>query len=383
LAGFGTVIHMSSWNGLDLADLTLTSPRLTLRPWRPDDAAEVHAAASADPWMREFLPIPDPYTRADALYFVTDLGHEGRFEGTGFGAAVVENATGRVAGGAGLRFPGGRHGHSHIGYSIYPWARGHGFAAEAADALARWGFEQGLRRIELHASVRNLASIKSILRAGFRFEGIERAEIDIRGRIEDGAQFARLAGDDGAPIAPVLAPLPAEGLSDGVITLRVTVGEDADALLEEHDDPASRGWAFAPEPAPRDAVLSLCAAAGLTWLVGSTGHLTIVDGASGRAAGSMRLRHSGPPGVAGIGYAVHPDFRGAGFTTRALRLLSAWAFSDGGFSRLELGVKAGNVASQRAALRAGFREETTIDARLRTPAGEFADEVRFALWAPG
>jgi RimJ/RimL family protein N-acetyltransferase len=59
-----------------------------------------------------------------------------------------------------------------------------------------------------------------------------------------------------------------------------------------------------------------------------------------------------------------------------------WAFDVAGFARLELGAKAWNVASQRAALRAGFEPDGVRAARLRNPDGSFSDEVRFALVNP-
>jgi len=96
----------------------------------------------------------------------------------------------------------------------------------------------------------------------------------------------------------------------------------------------------------------------------------------------VRLRSSGPPNVGGLGYAVHPRFRGRGFTSRALRLLSAWAFAEAGFDRLELGAKTDNVASQRAAEAAGFVREGVWRSRLRNPDGTFSDETRYALINP-
>ena len=46
--------------------------------------------------MSQFLALPEPYTRRDADEFVTQLGHEGRGEGTGLGCAVAEKSSGRV-----------------------------------------------------------------------------------------------------------------------------------------------------------------------------------------------------------------------------------------------------------------------------------------------
>jgi RimJ/RimL family protein N-acetyltransferase len=364
-------------------DLTLHSSRLTLRPWLAADAGPVFEAASVDPWMKQFLPIPDPYTRADADFFVGDLGHDGRYDGTGLGCALVETATGRLVGGAGIRLATPRHGRCHLGYSVYPWARGNGYAAEAADALARWAFDQGVRRVELQASVRNLASITSALRAGFRYEGIERQQLAIRADDHDAALFARLVSDSASPIAPVLPRLPDGGLSDGVVTLRVTLGADAPALIEADSDPVSVSWQLSDAPVDAEAVTAAAEAAGLLWLVGPVGRLTIVDVETAAAAGSMQLRLSGPPRVAEIGYTVHPAFRGRGYTSRGLRLLTAWAFDQAGLARLELGAKVANIASQQAARNAGYEPDGIMRGRLRNPDGSFSDEARFAAISPG
>ena len=93
----------------------------------------------------------------------------------------------------------------------------------------------------------------------------------------------------------------------------------------------------------------------------------MVDVASGEGAGVIGVLRMGPPGTGLVGYGVLPAFRGRGFTTRALRLVSRWAFEEAGLARLELGHKVGNVASGKAAARAGFRVEGRLSADCPTP----------------
>jgi RimJ/RimL family protein N-acetyltransferase len=378
----GTLILMGSWNGIELEDLTLTSARLTLRPWQPADAADVFAAASTDHDMREFLPIPDPYTRADADHFVTSIGVGPRTDGTGLSCALVETASGKLVGGADIRLPGPRRRLCDVGYATYPPGRGHGYAAEAADALARWAFENDVERVALFASVRNPASQRTALKAGFRYEGIQRHGLPARSGYDDAAQFARLASDSGEPIPPFLPPLPAEGLSDGVIVLRAPLAADAAGFYEETSDPVTLSWEFDDDPIDPAVIATKLDRAGLLWLVGSMGRLTMLDVETGRYAGSMQLRSAGPPQVAEIGYAVHPAFRGRGYTTRGLLLLTDWAFREAGYNRLELGAKFANIASQKAALNAGFVEAGIQPGRLRNVDGTFSDEAQFALLNP-
>lgn len=372
---------MGTFDGVELANLAITSARLTLRPWRGQDAAGVHRAMQ-DRSLHEFLPLPDPYEPADAAEFVTRIAPALAERGAGIECAVVESGSGRLAGSAALRLPEPRHVSAEIGYAIYPDARGHGYAAEATRALADWALAHGVQRVEIISAVANLASVKTALNAGFRFEAVHRRDVLTPAGPVDGAVFARLAGDSGEPVAPVVAPLPPAGLTDGTVALRPLLPGDLDGVTEQEDDPLTRSWEFTNAPRHRDGLRTMCESARLHWLVGPVLHCAIVDAASAAFAGTITVRLMGPPQVGGVGYVVHPRFRGRGYTARALRLLRSWAFEQAGLARLELGAKEDNVASQKAALAGGFVPDGVREARLRNPDGTFSDEVRFAAVNP-
>ena len=108
-------------------------------------------------------------------------------------------------------------------------------------------FALGLPRVRLACDVRNLASVRTALDAGFAFEGVARDGVssigtdDARTRYGDLARFARVADDPGEPLPHAFADLPAGGLTDGVIVLRTLLPVDVDGLAGTDDelDPAA------------------------------------------------------------------------------------------------------------------------------------------------
>jgi RimJ/RimL family protein N-acetyltransferase len=113
----------------------------------------------------------------------------------GLGLSVAVEADGEFAGTAGLDLRPGRLG-PEIGYSIAPWARGRGYATEAARALADWGLGHGAPRVHLFADLRNAASLAVARRAGFTQEGTVRSCLEYRdGTRGDAALFGLLAGE--------------------------------------------------------------------------------------------------------------------------------------------------------------------------------------------
>lgn len=361
----------------DLSTLELTGPRLLLRRWRPEDAARV-AEVMTDESTARWLSVPWPYTRRDAEQFVSESGHDGRDEGTGLGCAVEERETGRVVGSAALRLRGG----ADIGYWIAADARGHGYATEAATLLGDLALGTlGLPRVRIDCDTHNLASARTALAAGFRFEGIARAGLPptaLRGGPRDRATFARLPDDPRGPIEPTFPRLPAEGITDGELTVRPSDERDTAALVEADADPLTRANGFGGPPPTPDDLRQL--GAPVQWLVGWRAQCSIVDAPTGRYLGGLTVRRNGPPGVGVLGYLVHPAARGRGVTGRALRLIAPWLLAHG-FHRLELGAKIDNIASQRAALAGGFRPDGVMRGRLRAPDGTYHDEARFYLLA--
>ncbi len=178
---------------VDLVTEVVRSERLVLRPYRPGDADAVYRACLDPETQRWLLALPVPYTRESARAFVEEIAPRGRAEGRALTATI--EAGGEFVGESGLHFVPGRLG-PEIGYWIAPWARGRGYATEAAGALAQWGLGHGAPRVHLFADVRNAASMAVARKAGFTQEGVVRACLEYRdGTRGDAALFGRTAGD--------------------------------------------------------------------------------------------------------------------------------------------------------------------------------------------
>ena len=115
-------------------------------------------------------------------------------------------------------------------------------------------------------------------------------------------------------------------------------------------------------------------------MAGQRADLTIRDATTGEYAGEIGLYYwDAPTKQAMTGYSLRPEFRGRGFTTRAVRLLAAWGFDHVKLARLIAGTAPENVASQRVLERAGFVREGYQRARLPGPDGTRIDDIAWAL----
>jgi RimJ/RimL family protein N-acetyltransferase len=113
---------------------------------------------------------------ADDFPFEGDVGAVGAFlrasaaqgEQRPFGYYRITRLTDRRAIG-GIGFKGQPHaGCVEIGYGLAPSARGDGYAAEAAVALLALASDHGLSRVIADTTLDNVASQRTLIRAGFR-----------------------------------------------------------------------------------------------------------------------------------------------------------------------------------------------------------------------
>jgi len=163
-------------------------------------------------------------------------------------------------------------------------------------------------------------------------------------------------------------------LRDDDLVLRPWTEDDVPALVAACNDPEIPRWIpVIPSPYTKQDALAF-----IRGEVRPEEHSLaitldgLVVGAIGMGVNSLNYRGR-------IGYWVAAPARGRGVCTRALRLLSRWAFEELELQRLDLITDPDNVASQRVAEKAGFRREGVLRSHLRHTDGRVRDSVMFSL----
>jgi RimJ/RimL family protein N-acetyltransferase len=118
------------------------------------------------------------------------------------------------------------------------------------------------------------------------------------------------------------------------------------------------------------------AAAG--WNEGAWAVFRIVDAATDDVVGGINLR-LGEHDTAEISYFLRGSARGRGLATRAVRLVTRWAFDELAIERIELRAHPDNGPSLRVAERSGFTREGVERALRAWPDGTRFDSIVYSL----
>jgi RimJ/RimL family protein N-acetyltransferase len=156
---------------------------------------------------------------------------------------------------------------------------------------------------------------------------------------------------------------PAAPLGGGELVLRPPTDDDLDTLTRECIDADLTSWVHPPAANEDESARRLLADLQNGWETGTMAAFLAVEGEA--LCGLIVAKVESDPEVAEAAYWVSPAARGRGVATRALRLLSRWAFEDAGIERLWLEIEPGNDASHRVALKAGFLREGVFRAHCR------------------
>ncbi|MEQ1769369.1 MAG: GNAT family N-acetyltransferase [Devosia sp.] len=168
-----------------MAGVILTTERLILRPFRPEEAG-LYAAINSDPDTMRYLGGPRSRAMSDAEV----SGANECLAASGYGKVAIERRSdGAFMGMCGLSREGWFPDDLEIGWRLAPAARGHGYATEAAQAWIEYGFATlALPRIISIADVPNQRSIAVMQRLGLTFD--HQAMLDDDGEMFEAVIYA-------------------------------------------------------------------------------------------------------------------------------------------------------------------------------------------------
>ncbi|MGW1748475.1 GNAT family N-acetyltransferase [Streptomyces sp. NPDC002092] len=167
-------------------NISISTERLVLRPLDEDDVNGL-AEMMNDEQVGAWTDVPQPFDEDQARHWITEYAPAERAAGRGLDLAVTEFLTQRLVGIVQLTKTNWHVRSTELSYIIAPWARGEGYASEAALATAQWLFgDQKLERIELRTAADNTASQQVAQKIGCISEGVLRNACIAHVRAEDG-----------------------------------------------------------------------------------------------------------------------------------------------------------------------------------------------------
>ncbi len=170
-----------------------TTTRLTLREWRPTDAASLHAFES-DPKVAA-LQSYEPKTLAQCETYITDMIALGGEEPRVIYDLAIEHRA-EVVGRVGMRRCDHENLQGALWYVVAPRVWGTGIATEATREVVDFAFgELGLHRLYADCDPENAASRRVVEKLGFRLEAHHIANAWFKGRWCDSLILAMLQSD--------------------------------------------------------------------------------------------------------------------------------------------------------------------------------------------
>lgn len=178
-------------------DVRLTSDRLLLRAFQPEDVDTIYdAVCQSLPELSRWLPwCHADYSRTETQEFLNQRGTAFRELGE-HAFAILDRTSERFLGATGVNQID-RHGRrANLGYWLRTDATGNGYATEATLMVARWAFlTLQLERIEIVAALGNVASQRVAIRVGAVREGIARKRLRKGDLQHDAVLFSLIRSD--------------------------------------------------------------------------------------------------------------------------------------------------------------------------------------------
>lgn len=143
-------------------------------------------------------------------------------------------------------------------------------------------------------------------------------------------------------------------LTDSIVTLDAFRPDDAAAHLAGEDEEHARRFGWHPRRSSIRTVRTAIRDWNASWREGGPLVGFAVRRASdGLLVGGCELRRL-DAASANVSYWTFPTHRGRGYSTRAVRLVTAWGFDDLGIDRIQLSAAEDNLASLHVAYAVGF-----------------------------
>jgi RimJ/RimL family protein N-acetyltransferase len=172
--------------------LSLTTPRLLLRPFEDNDLSAVSTFRGDEQVMRYITGDAEPQEEI-AGFLQRTKGYAQETPQTQFRFAVVLSESERVIGGCGLDVTHSEWREGEFGYHLHRDFWGQGYGTEVAKALLHFGFENlELHRLAADCLAANEASARIMEKIGMRQEGHFRQDKWIGGRWHDTLYYAIL-----------------------------------------------------------------------------------------------------------------------------------------------------------------------------------------------
>jgi len=154
--------------------LTVSTPRLIVRPVTPGDAGPV-VEVFADRRTRRWLPVPRDYAAEHASSWCSDLAGKRRDRGDGDHYGIIRRIDDRLVGCAWVRRTDWGASSTELSFAMAADIRGYGLAPEAVVAISlALVLEHGFQRVELRVTPGNTAARRVAEKAGFTYEGLLR-----------------------------------------------------------------------------------------------------------------------------------------------------------------------------------------------------------------
>ena len=184
----------------------LRTARLTVRPMTLADADDL-ASRRSDPETAHFQGWEVPYPLESAVELIEEMIARGAPALGGWTQfACARHEDGVIVGDVALHLDEEGH-NGEIGFTLHIWARGQGYATEAAAAILNYGFTVwDLHRCEASIDPRNAASRRVLEHLGFRHEGTMIESYWQGETVMDDARYALLRREwEARPLRRVIA----------------------------------------------------------------------------------------------------------------------------------------------------------------------------------